>query len=68
LIALAYLSRAGVGRLRATVQGRIDMFKKLFAVVLVVVGLGILTGYDKRLEAVLTDQLPDAWLTLTSRF
>jgi len=68
LMALAYLSRAGITKLRATVQGRIDLFKKVFAVILVVVGLGILTGYDKRLEAMVTDQLPDAWLTLTSRF
>lgn len=42
--------------------------KKGFSVVLGLVGLAILTGADKWLEAQILTALPDAWVRLTVLF
>jgi cytochrome c biogenesis protein CcdA len=39
-----------------------------FGVLLLALGLGILTGADKRLEAWLIQWMPAAWIDLTTRF
>lgn len=64
LVAVAYASRSGFNRARGWVLGRIDGIKKGFAVVLGLMGLAILTGGDKWLEARVNNLLPDAWLNL----
>ncbi len=64
LVAVAYASRSGFNRARGWVLSRIDGIKKGFAVVLGLMGLAILTGGDKWLEARVNNLLPDAWLNL----
>lgn len=65
LVAVAYASRAGFGRVRGWVLARIDRVKKGFALLLGLMGVAILTGADKWLEARITSWLPDAWVGLT---
>ena len=68
LVALGLLSRQALMRWRdSLIQGGKGA-KLALGVVLIVVGMLIATGYDKRVEAVLVDASP-AWLTeLTTRF
>jgi hypothetical protein len=68
LVAVAYASRAGFNRARGWVLGRIDRIKKVFAVLLGGMGLLILTGGDKWLEARVNALLPESWLKLTVLF
>ena len=65
LVAVAYASRAGFTRARGWVLGHIDRLKKGFAVLLGLMGVAILTGVDKWLEAQVNGWLPDSWLGLT---
>jgi cytochrome c-type biogenesis protein len=65
LVAVAYASRSGFSRARGWVLGRIDAVKKGFALLLGLMGVAILTGVDKWLEARITSWLPDAWVNLT---
>ena len=68
LIALGFLSRETLMRSRETMLSAGKNLKVALGVVLVVVGLMILTGLDKRLETVLVEHSPD-WLTdLTTRY
>ena len=66
LVAVAYASRARVGRARGWVGGRAVMLRRAFGALLGVVGVAILVGADRWLEARLTDWLPDAWIALTT--
>ena len=68
LVAVAYASRAGFQRLRDRLLARIDALRHGFAGFLVLVGLAILMGWDKRLEAAVLNGLPDAWIDLSTRF
>ena len=68
LVAVAYASRAGFNRARGWVLGRIERIKTVFAVVLGAMGLAILSGADKWLEARVIDVLPEGWLRLTTLF
>ncbi len=65
LVAVAYASRAGFGRARGWVLARIDGIKTGFALLLGAMGIAILTGADKWLEARVVGWLPDAWISLT---
>lgn len=65
LVAVAYASRSGFTRARDWVLGRIDRVRRGFAVLLGLMGVGILTGVDKWLEARVLQWLPDAWVNLT---
>ena len=65
LVAVAYASRSGFNRARGWVLSRIDRVKTGFALLLGLMGLAILTGADKWLEARVTAWLPDAWVNLT---
>lgn len=67
LVALAYASRTGFVRVRDWVLSRIEQVRRGFALLLALVGLAILTGADKWLEAQILTLLPDAWVTLTVR-
>jgi cytochrome c biogenesis protein CcdA len=65
LMAAAYASRAGFVRMRGWVLGHITALKTGFGVLLVLLGLAILMGWDKRLEALVIPLLPDWWVNLT---
>jgi hypothetical protein len=65
LIAAAYASRAGFVRMRGWVLSHITALKTGFGVLLVLLGIAILMGWDKRLEALVIPLLPDWWVNLT---
>ena len=68
LVAVAYASRAGFTRARGWVMARVGTIKTVFAVLLGGMGLLILTGGDKWLEARVNNWLPEGWLNLTVLF
>lgn len=68
LVAVAYASRSGFAQTRGWVLGHIDAIKKGFGILIGVAGIAILAGADKWLEAQVVAALPDAWVTLTTRF
>lgn len=65
LVAVAYASRAGFLRAKQKVLKNIEGIKKMFAVLLGLTGIAIITGFDKRLEALITNTLPDWWINLS---
>lgn len=68
LVAVAYASRSGFGRVRGWVLTHMDRVKRVFGVVVLLLGVAILSGGDKWLEAQLVDVLPQGWIDLTTRF
>jgi cytochrome c-type biogenesis protein len=68
LVAIAYATRAGFARSRDWVLAHIGALKQGFAVLILLVGIAILVGADKWLEAQITQRLPDSWVTATTRF
>jgi cytochrome c biogenesis protein CcdA len=65
LVAVAYASRSGFLRARDWVLARIERVRHVFALLLGLMGVAILTGGDKWLEAHVLQWLPDAWVRLT---
>ncbi|MBI2379581.1 MAG: sulfite exporter TauE/SafE family protein [Gammaproteobacteria bacterium] len=65
LIAAGYASRRGFGRLRDWALSRAERVKRVFGVVMGGLGLAILTGGDKWLEARILELLPDSWVLLS---
>jgi len=68
LIAIAYATRAGFARSRDWILAHIGKLKQGFAWLILLVGIAILSGGDKWLEAQITQRLPDAWVTITTQF
>ncbi len=68
LVAVAYASRSGFGKVRGWVLTHIDNVKKAFGVFVLLVGVAILSGDDKWLEAQLVNVLSQGWIDLTTRF
>lgn len=68
LVAAAYASRTGFGRVRTWVVTHMDRVKRGFGVLVLLLGLAILLGGDKWLEAQLIRVLPQGWIDLTTRF
>jgi cytochrome c biogenesis protein CcdA len=68
LVGFAYASRAGFMRSRDWVLAHIDRIKKGFGGLIVAVGVAILMGWDKVLEAAVVQMLPDAWVRTTTLF
>lgn len=68
LVAAAYASRAGFSRVRGWVVGHSGRLKQVFGFALLALGLAIITGYDKQIEARVNDWLPTSWLFLTTRY
>ncbi|MCB1983039.1 MAG: cytochrome c biogenesis protein CcdA [Rhodoferax sp.] len=68
LVAAAYASRAGFGRVRGWVIANMDRVKIGFGVLVLLLGLAILLGGDKWLEAQLIRVMPQGWIDLTTRF
>lgn len=65
LVAVAYASRRGFVRVRDWIMARIERVRHVFAVVLGAMGVAILMGVDKLLEARVLQWLPDAWINVT---
>lgn len=65
LVAVAYASRRGFVRVRDWVLARVEAVRRGFALLLGLMGVAILTGLDKRLEATVLQWLPDAWVNLS---
>lgn len=65
LMAVAYASRSSFARVRDWMLPRIERVRQGFALLLALVGLAILTGGDKWLEAQVLSMLPDAWVNIT---
>jgi cytochrome c-type biogenesis protein len=65
LVAVAYASRSGFVRARDWVLARIEGVRYVFALLLGALGVAILTGGDRWLEAHVLQWLPDAWVNLT---
>lgn len=65
LVAAGYASRRGFSRLRDWALARVEHVKRVFGLVMGGLGLAILTGGDKWLEAKLLQLLPDAWVGLS---
>lgn len=65
LVAVAYASRKGFVRVRDWVLKRIEQVRWVFALLLGAMGIAILTGADKWLEARVVQFLPDAWINFT---
>ena len=65
LVAVAYASRSGFVRGRDWVMARVDRLRQAFALLLGGMGVAILTGGDKWVEARVLSWLPDAWINLT---
>jgi cytochrome c-type biogenesis protein len=65
LVAVAYASRRGFAQVRDWVLARIERVRHAFALLLGALGIAILTGGDKWLEARVLQWLPDAWINLT---
>lgn len=65
LVAVAYASRRGFLRMRDWVLSRIEKLRYGFALLLGAMGVAILTGGDKWLEAQVLQWLPDAWVNFT---
>lgn len=68
LVAVAYASRAGFQRSRNWIMAHTAKMKITFAGLLGLMGVAILTGADKWLEARINYLLPDSWLALTTLF
>lgn len=68
LVAAAYASRARFGRVHGWVPTHLDRLKRDFGVLVLVLGLAILLGGDKWLEARLIGLMPQGWFDLPTRF
>ena len=68
LVVVAYASRRGFGSMRGWVIGHIGAIKKGFGVLLLLLGLAILSGGDKWLEARAVSAMPDWWVNLTVKY
>ncbi|MCC6248347.1 MAG: cytochrome c biogenesis protein CcdA [Rubrivivax sp.] len=68
LVAAAYASRAGFGRVRGWVLTHMGRVKRGFGVLVLLLGVAILLGGDKWLEAQLIHLMPQGWIDLTTKF
>jgi cytochrome c biogenesis protein CcdA len=68
LLALAYGARTVFMANRTRLIALSSKAKPLFGLILVLVSVTILTGWDKRVEAVVVNRLPESWLELTTKF
>ena len=68
LVLVAYASRSGFNAMRGRVMRHIDSIKKGFGVLLLLLGVAILSGGDKWLEARAVSAMPDWWVSLTVKY
>ena len=68
VLAFAYGSRKALGERRKTMQSLAKYGKPLFGIALLIVGVMVLTGFDKIIEIALLDALPQSVIEFTTRF
>jgi cytochrome c-type biogenesis protein len=68
LLLIGLLSREALIGMRGRISNAAATFKKGFAVILIVAGLMIITGWDKRAEVALLEWSPDFLTRLTTMF
>jgi len=68
LVAVAYASRSSFMKSRDWLMKHINPIKRVFAFLILGLGLLILSGYDKTLEAAILEILPDSWVQFTTAF
>lgn len=68
ILAFAYGSRRALGERRRTLQSLARYGKPAFGAALIAVGVMVLTGLDKLLEAALLDMLPAGVIAFTTKF
>ncbi|WP_206370207.1 cytochrome c biogenesis CcdA family protein [Solimonas marina] len=68
LILVGSLSRQALGRVRGRLAHVAQSGKLVLGALLLLLGVGIVSGYDRTLEAWLTMQAPDWLITLTTRY
>ncbi len=68
ILLFAYGSRKALGERRQTLQLFARYGKPLFGAALLVVGLMVVTGFDKMIEIALLDVLPQGLIEFTTRF
>lgn len=68
LLIVAYVSRDGIARVRAWLLDNVERIKKVFAGFLALMGLAILTGIDKWLEAQMLSMMAAEWIRLIVRY
>lgn len=68
LVLVSYASRGFIISSRKWVLKNAYRIKYGFGALILLVGISILTGLDKRLEAVLVGLMPDSWVSLTTKF
>lgn len=68
LLGVAYASRQALTRVRPALLNQSGRLKKGMGAVMLLIGLAVLTGADKRLEAGILDYLPESWTALTVSF
>jgi len=68
LMAVAHASRTLFARMRRWVLGHGADLRHGFAVLIGLMGVAVLTGFDRWMEAKMLDLMPDAWVRLTTRF
>jgi len=66
LIALAYLLRGRAKVMRAKLHQASGLGRRLLGIVLLGVGLFVLSGLDKTLEAAIVRALPESWVAFTT--
>lgn len=67
LLAVAYASRGALERMRGWALASGTGGRKVFAVVVGLAGILILSGADKWIEAQVVDLLPDAWVAVMTK-
>lgn len=68
LLALAYLARSAMPRLKTRLAAVGRRGKTVLGLALLAFGGLVLSGLDKRLEAAALEALPDGWVALLTRF
>lgn len=68
LMLIAYSSQRIVDKSRKFVMSHIYFIQKFFGCILLIAGFAILLGWDKKLEAMVLDLMPDSWVNFVVIF
>lgn len=68
LLAVAYGARTAFMANRSRLVALSSKAKRLFGVILVLVSVAVLSGWDKQVETAIVGRLPRSWLDLTTKF
>jgi cytochrome c-type biogenesis protein len=68
LLAVAYGARTAFVANRSRLMALSTRAKPAFGIVLVLLSMAILSGWDRRIEAAVLSHLPESWIDLTTRF